>query len=202
VKTEPRSASAARRKSSPAHQKVPTARYDASQPVVNGPSEVGRGGDDLVEFVPDAFIQVFGASFDRARSLALYSSNSGCERTPASRRSESLRNPTSEEWAAFTASCSMRDMGTHLCALPTGEHCSRGLVCLGCVHAQPKKSAAPVFRRMLASHEHELAAARTRGEPAGQIAAREMEVGRIRTALRRAEELAVDVAAAIEACAS
>jgi integrase len=115
---------------------------------------------------------------------------------------ESLRNPTSEEWAAFTASCSMRDMGTHLCALPTGEHCSRGLVCLGCVHAQPKKSAAPVFRRMLASHEHELAAARTRGEPAGQIAAREMEVGRIRTALRRAEELAVDVAAAIEACAS
>jgi site-specific recombinase XerD len=112
---------------------------------------------------------------------------------------ESLRNPTAEEWAAFAASCSLRDMGTHLCALPTGEHCSKGLVCLGCVHAQPKKSAAPVFRRMLASHERELCRAREQKEPAGQIAARELEVGRIRAALRRAEELAVDVASAIEA---
>jgi integrase len=112
---------------------------------------------------------------------------------------ESLRNPTTEEWAAFSASCSMRDMGTHLCALPTGEHCTKGLVCLGCVHAQPKKSAAPIFRRMLASHERELAAARGRKEPAGQIAARELEVARIRGALLRAEELAGDVAAAIEA---
>jgi integrase len=110
----------------------------------------------------------------------------------------SLRNPTAEEWAAFAASCSMRDMGTHLCALPAGEHCSKGLVCLGCVHAQPKKSAAPVFHRMLASHERELCRARERKEPAGQIAAREMEVGRIRAALRRAEELALDVASAIE----
>jgi integrase len=112
---------------------------------------------------------------------------------------ESLRNPTAEEWAAFSVSCSMRDMGTHLCALPTGEHCPKGLVCLGCVHAQPKKSAAPMFRRMLASHERELAAARGRGEPAGQLAARELEVVRIRGALIRAEELVGDVAAAIEA---
>jgi len=111
---------------------------------------------------------------------------------------ESSRNPTAEEWAAFSASCGLRDMGTHICALPTGEHCPKGLVCLGCVHAQPKKSAAPIFRRMLASHERELKAAHTRGEPAGQIAARELEVARIRQALRRAEELATDVAAAIE----
>jgi len=111
---------------------------------------------------------------------------------------ESLRNPTVEEWAQFAASCSLRDMGTHLCALPTGEHCPKGLVCLGCVHAQPKKSAVPLFRRMLRSHERELAAAKDRGEPAGQIAAREMEVTRIRGALRRAEELTEDVAAAIE----
>jgi site-specific recombinase XerD len=111
---------------------------------------------------------------------------------------DSFRNPTAEEWAAFTASCSLRDMGTHVCALPTGEYCPKGLVCLGCVHAQPKKSAVPIFRRMLASHERALAAARTRGEPAGQIAAREMEVARLRQALRRAEELTMDVAAAIE----
>jgi integrase len=112
---------------------------------------------------------------------------------------ECLRNPTVEEWAAFSNSCGMRDMGTHLCALPTGEHCPKGLVCLGCVHAQPKKSAAPIFRRMLASHERELAAARGRAEPAGQIAARELEVSRIRSALVRADELVGDVAAAIEA---
>lgn len=114
---------------------------------------------------------------------------------------ESLRNPTAEEWAAFERSCSMRDMGTHLCALPTGEHCPKGLVCLGCIHAQPKKSAAPVFARMLGSHERELDRAQKRGEPLGQLAAREAEVGRIRGALRRAEGLPQDVAAAIEGAA-
>src|SRR5579864_5204341 len=98
---------------------------------------------------------------------------------------DSFRNPTAEEWAAFAASCSLRDMGTHVCALPTGEYCPKGLVCLGCVHAQPKKSAAPIFRRMLASHERALAAASKRGEPAGQLAARELEVVRIRGALTR-----------------
>ena len=89
-------------------------------------------------------------------------------------------------------------MGTHLCALPAGEHCSRGLVCLGCNSAQPKKSAVPIFRRMLSSHTGALDRARDR-EPAGQIAARELEVQRISSALRRADALADDVAAAIEA---
>ena len=93
----------------------------------------------------------------------------------------------------------MRDMGTHLCALPTGDYCQKGLVCLGCAHAQPKKSAAPVFRRMAASHRRALAKAREVGEPAGQIAARQLEVERIEHALRRAEELEHDVAEAIEA---
>jgi len=84
---------------------------------------------------------------------------------------ESFRNPTAEEWAAFAASCSLRDMGTHVSALPAGEYCPKGLVCLGCVHAHPKKSAVPTFRRMLASHERALAMAHKRNEPAGQIAA-------------------------------
>jgi hypothetical protein len=96
----------------------------------------------------------------------------------------------------------MRDMGTHLCALPTGEHCSRGLVCLGCSHAQPKKSAAPTFRRMLVSHRRALSAAVDQHEPAGQIAARELEVIRIQSALRRADELSDDVAGAIEGAAA
>lgn len=52
---------------------------------------------------------------------------------------------------------------------------------------------------MLASHDRALGSAQRRGEPAGQIAARQLEVGRIGHALRRAEELPSDVAAAIEA---
>jgi hypothetical protein len=111
---------------------------------------------------------------------------------------DGLKNPTAEEWAAFAASCNLRDMGTHLCALPTGEHCPKGLICLGCAHAQPKKSAVPIFRRMLTSHVRSLVAARGYSEPAGQIAAREMEIVTIRGALQRAEELSDDVAAAIE----
>jgi hypothetical protein len=54
---------------------------------------------------------------------------------------------------------------------------------------------------MLASHERELASAKIRNEPAGQIASREMEVVRISAALRRADELDDDVAAAIEGAA-
>jgi hypothetical protein len=91
---------------------------------------------------------------------------------------DSLRNPTADEWAAFTASSNLRDMGTHLCALPTGEYCPKGLVGLGCTHAQPKQSAAPIFRRMLVGHERALGTARQHGEPAGQIAARQLEVSR------------------------
>ncbi|MHB1010928.1 MAG: tyrosine-type recombinase/integrase, partial [Propionibacteriaceae bacterium] len=111
------------------------------------------------------------------------------------------RAPTDQEWAVFTANCSMRDMGTHMCALPTGEHCPRGLVCLGCGHAQPKKSATPIFRRMLLSHTRALERAREAGEPAGQLAARELEVERISSALQRAQELTADAAAALEAAA-
>jgi len=111
---------------------------------------------------------------------------------------DSLKNPTAEEWAAFATNCNLRDMGTHLCALPTGEHCPRGLVCLGCTHAQPKKSAVPTFRRMFASHQRSLEAARIHNEPAGQIAARELELVRIKGALQRAEELRDDVASAME----
>ncbi|ETZ96626.1 phage integrase family protein [Mycobacterium kansasii 824] len=32
---------------------------------------------------------------------------------------DTLRAPNAQEWAAFTASCSLRDKGTHVCALPT-----------------------------------------------------------------------------------
>jgi integrase len=109
-----------------------------------------------------------------------------------------LRGPTLAEWEEFSRNCNLRDMGTHLCALPTGDHCS-GLVCLGCSHAQPKKSAAPVFRRMLTSHRRSLQRARDSGEPAGQLAARELEIQRLESALRRADELTADAASALEA---
>jgi hypothetical protein len=48
---------------------------------------------------------------------------------------------------------------------------------------------------MLASHERNLMTARGHSEPAGQIAAREMEIVRIKGALQRAKELGHDVAA-------
>jgi hypothetical protein len=44
---------------------------------------------------------------------------------------------------------------------------------------------------MLASHERSLSAARGHSEPAGQIAAREMEIVRIKGALRKAEASAM-----------
>jgi hypothetical protein len=72
------------------------------------------------------------------------------------------------------------------------------LICLGCAHSRPKKSAVPIFGRMLTSHEPSLSTALGYSEPAGQIAAREMEIVRIKGALQRAEELSDDVAAAIE----
>ena len=115
---------------------------------------------------------------------------------------QALRNPTAAEWAEFAAGCNLRDMGTHLCSLPTGDHCSRGLVCLGCTHAQPKASAAPVFRRMLASHRRSLTDGERAGEPAGQLAARRLEIQRIEGALQRAEQLPADVAAMIEGAAA
>jgi len=55
---------------------------------------------------------------------------------------------------------------------------------------------------MLASHLRVLERGRQIGEPAGQIASRELEVERIRSALNRAEELTEEVASAIEASAS
>lgn len=112
---------------------------------------------------------------------------------------EVLRAPTADEWTALERSCELRDMGTHLCALPTGDHCPKGLVCLGCVHAQPKKSALPLFEKMRANHARELARAEARHEPLGQLASRRLELARLDQAVRRAQELSVDVAAAMEA---
>jgi site-specific recombinase XerD len=110
-----------------------------------------------------------------------------------------LRAPTAEEWAALARSCEVRDMGAHLCALPAGEHCPKGLVCLGCAHAQPKKSATPLFERMRVSHARQLERAEARHEPLGQLAARRQELHRIDQALRRVRDLTTDVAEAMEA---
>jgi hypothetical protein len=54
---------------------------------------------------------------------------------------------------------------------------------------------------MLTSHRAALTRARGHGEPAGQLAARELEITRIDSALRRANELTDDVAAVLEAVA-
>ena len=54
---------------------------------------------------------------------------------------------------------------------------------------------------MIASHTRALTRAREAGEPAGQIAARELEIDRLRAALQRAEELNTEASAALEAAA-
>lgn len=112
---------------------------------------------------------------------------------------EGIKVPTEEDWAELERSCSLRDMGTHLCALPTGDHCPRGLVCLGCIHSQPKKTALPQFQTMRASHARELTRAELRGEPLGQLAARRLEIARLDQAIIRASELTTSVAEAMEA---
>ena len=51
---------------------------------------------------------------------------------------------------------------------------------------------------MIASHTRALIKAQELGEPAGQLAARELEIQRLRTALQRAEELSHAAAEALE----
>jgi hypothetical protein len=51
---------------------------------------------------------------------------------------------------------------------------------------------------MIASHTRALTKARDRGEPGCQLAARQLELDRLRSALGRAEELDDEVAAALE----
>jgi hypothetical protein len=97
-------------------------------------------------------------------------------------RQSPFLNVLSDNEVAKTLTLMTRPAGTKL------------TLCLGCAQAQAKKSAVPIFRRMLVSHERSLVAARSHSEPAGQIAAREMEIVRIREALHRAEELSDDVA--------
>ena len=99
----------------------------------------------------------------------------------------------------MAGSARRRDAGRHdgfpsrvAVAIPRSEE-------KACSSAQPKKSATPIFKRMLTSHQAALQRARGAGEPAGQLAARELEVQRINSALRRAGDLDDDVAAAIEA---
>jgi hypothetical protein len=54
---------------------------------------------------------------------------------------------------------------------------------------------------MIASHTRALTRSRDINEPAVQIAARELEIDRLRAALQRAEELTTAAAAALEAAA-
>jgi len=62
----------------------------------------------------------------------------------------------------------------------------------------PKRRNAPLLVHVCAKLLGQEVAARDHSEPAGQVAAREMEIVRIKGALQRAEELSDDVAAAIE----
>jgi hypothetical protein len=112
--------------------------------------------------------------------------------------SEALANPSAEEWEALSASCEMRDME------PTSAPCRPAITARAASSArgnpaQPKQSAAPVFARMRPATAASSPKPANAASPAGQIAARELGVERISSALRRARELQGDVAEAIEA---
>ena len=92
----------------------------------------------------------------------------------------------------------LRDRERTFALCPQASIAPGGLIRLGCTHAQPKKSAVPIFTRMLASHQRSLIAAHEHNEPAGQVACRELEIVRIKGALQRSEELSDDAAVAIE----
>lgn len=114
---------------------------------------------------------------------------------------QATQAPTADDWHQLAATHTLRDMGTHICILPAGEHCPRGLVCLGCGNVQPKHGAIDTFQAMLISHSHALDQARRHHEPAGQIAARELEIERIRSTIARAQRLDTDAAQALEEAA-
>jgi hypothetical protein len=78
------------------------------------------------------------------------------------------------------------------------ESTVRGLICLGCAHAQRKKCACRSLGGASWPPTSAAWALREVTKEAGQIALREMEIVRIRGAMQRAEELSDDVAAAIE----
>ena len=81
---------------------------------------------------------------------------------------------------------------------PCGRALSKGLVCLGCAHAQPKKSAMPLFERMRASHARQLERAERAQGASGPARRPTTGAPRIESALRRTQELAIDVATAME----
>ena len=111
---------------------------------------------------------------------------------------DGLKNPTAEEWAAFAASCNLRDMGTHLCALPTGEHCPKGLICLGCwASAAEEKCRADLPTNACQPRAQPGGCARSQRTCRADRGPRDGDC-RIKGALQRAEELSDDVAAAIE----
>ena len=94
--------------------------------------------------------------------------------------SPSRATPAMSASATCSSACSSpsirsRSWAPTSVSTPTGEHCSRGLVYLGCVHAQPRTVRHPTFRRMIASHTRALTSARDLAEPAGQLAARDLE---------------------------
>lgn len=113
---------------------------------------------------------------------------------------DGARHPTSGEWAAFTASCSLRDMGTTSARCQPENTAPAGWSVSAA--GTPSRRGAPRARSGDAHQPHPRPGpARQTGEPAGQIAARKLEVERIRSAPRRASELTDDAAGVLEAAA-
>lgn len=81
---------------------------------------------------------------------------------------EAPRNPTAEEWREYSRSCGMRDMGTHLCALPTGATAPAASSAWAATTPSQRRASPRRFRQMLVGHRRERARALKHGERAGQ----------------------------------
>ena len=111
---------------------------------------------------------------------------------------DGLKNPTTEEWAAFAANCNLREHGNtslrpaHRRTLPQWADLPR---LHSCTTREERRSDLQADARQQSPTKPQHG---TRTERAGQIASRELEIVRIKGAWQRAEELSDDVAAAIE----
>jgi hypothetical protein len=129
-----------------------------------------------------------------------YEMQTAALRTPVNPKPVSVVSVVTHDPIKGTSSQALTDQSQHKLTVSGFNEVSRDSAASRVVASAAKADSSPA-KRTLASHERELLAARHRNEPAGQVAARELEVIRIATALRRADELDGDVAAAIEAAA-
>ena len=101
----------------------------------------------------------------------------------------SLRNPTAEEWAEFASQLRAARHGHPPVRAADRRALRAAAWSASAAGTHSRRRAPPRVPPDAHKPSAQLACARENAEPAGQIAARELEVIRIESALRRADEL-------------